>query len=220
MRVFSFAAACSAALLMVGTASAAPIGNGQTSVQPTADLDALGLDLVLVGGSVGSADPLRVLFDITGGDLDFASLAGQIEHDGASLNLVADLGDTDPANDIIVNLSNFVIDTVNSELVGDVDLGGDGSVDATAALFTFDLTGLTAEQITALDNPVISLIFSDVAADLLEDVFALDDTVQLNDVEFGLAATAPTPAEVSEPGMAALFGASLLGLGLVRRRSR
>ncbi len=191
---------------------AEPIVGGQTNVEVTAPLADLGITPALLGGELVSADPLTLGFGITGGDLDFSTLAGTIEHLGASISLTGDLGTEDESDDVTVVLSDFTIDTTTAILSGDVN--GGGMVD----LFSLDFSGLDAAAITDLSNPQIPLTFLAAASDLLEQTFQLDNGV-LSGAQFGLAATSPIPAEVSEPALFSVLAGGLFGLVLYRRRA-
>ncbi|MEM8799419.1 MAG: PEP-CTERM sorting domain-containing protein [Pseudomonadota bacterium] len=214
----------SAIMAIASPALAVPIAGGQTNVEVTADLADLGLTPGITGTStIVSGDPLTLGFGISGGDLDFSTLAGTIEHEGVGVSLLADFGTDDTGDDITVILSDFVIDTVNALLFGDVDVGGDGVDVAGAELFEIDLTGLDAAAITDLDNPAIPLTFTATAAGLLQETFGLDETIDLTGGEFGLAATAPIASDVvdvPEPAIATLFGLGIVGVAMHRRRRR
>ncbi len=215
MKKVLIGAAAGAALLCQGTALATPIMSGQTNVQVTAPLAALGITPSLLEGSLVSGDPLTLGFDITGGDLDFNTLAGTIEHMGASISLTGDMGNDDDSDDVTVVLSDFLINTSTAILSADVN--GGGMVD----LFSLDVTGLDAAAITDLSNPQISLIFLDDASDLLEDTFDLQGGTLLG-AQFGLAATAPMPAQtaVPEPALLSALAGSFFGMAMYRRRSK
>lgn len=202
-----------ATLLSSTSALAAPIMGGQTNVEVTAPLADLGITPALLNGELVSSQPLTLGFDVTGGDLDFTTLAGTIEHAGSSISLTGDLGTVDNSDDVTVVLSNFLIDTNNAILSADVN--GGGMVD----LFSLDFSELNAAEITDLTAPQISLTFLDAASDLLEQSFALGEDT-LSGAQFGLAATAPTPADVSEPALFSAFAGGLFGLMMFRRRSK
>lgn len=201
----------SASLLLSDPNSAVLLGSGQTNVQVTAPLGALGISPALLGGELVSGDPLTLGFGVTGGMLDFGTLAGTIEHDGAKISLTGDLGTVETDDDVTVELSDFLINTTTAILSGNVNDGG--MVD----LFSLDLDGLDAAAITDLDNPQIPLIFLAGASALLEDVFQLQAGT-LSGVQFGLAATLPMPAMVSEPGLLGLLITALVAIGLYRRK--
>ena len=181
-------------------ASAAAIVGGDTRVQ-------VGSNFVsLIGGLTGSAtvavaDPLTANFPITGGTLD-ASLQGQILHEGSGLILTA-AGNT-------VGAGNFIIDTVNGLVLGDVTLNG-AALAEDFALFSFDLATVTVAQLTDLSNPVLGLFITDGAAGALESAFGVSG---LAGVQFGTAATAPVLASgvIPEPASWALL---ITGFGLV-----
>lgn len=191
-----------AGLMFGGAAHAAPVVDGITTVAVTVDLGSVGVTPGLLGSASvdDDADGLVVNFPITGGDLDPATLGGTIEHVGSGLSLTA--------NGTTVNLTDFTIDTVNSQLTGVVGIEGGASL-GRVAIFDFDLTGLTAGEITDTDNPVISLLLTSAAVGALADALAIPALTTLAGAEFGLAATAPAlgdvGAEVPLPGAALLF---------------
>jgi hypothetical protein len=206
-RSFSYLGALVLGLTPVA-AQATTIASGTTAVRVTANLAGLGLTPGLTGTaqadtSLGFA---RILFPITGGDLDFSTLAGQIRHDGSGITLTS--GST------VVGLGNFVIDTQASRLLADVTLNG-ASFASAAPILQFDLTGLSAGQITNLSSPAISLRFTQAGASALTAAFGAPN---LTNVEFGLAATAPVA--VPEPGSWALMilGFGTVGLAMRTRR--
>jgi hypothetical protein len=209
MTIFRMAAAAAALACSTPSLAATVIG-GTTVVNPTANLSGLGLTLGLTGtATLGGSG---VNFPITGGMLDPMTLAGQILHEGSGVRF--SFGATN------LDVGNFIIDTVNSQILGDVALNG--SVLATdAQIFTFSLAGLTPAQITNLANPSIVLLISPTAAGALTQVF---DAPNLTGEQFGLAATAPqlaTTAPVPEPSTWAML---ILGFGMIgavlRRRIR
>ncbi len=213
MKKIMVGAAVGAALLCNGQAIAEPIMGGQTNVEVTAPLADLGITPALLGGELVSAEPLTLGFDITGGDLDFSTLAGTIEHEGSSISLTGDMGNDDDSDDVTVVLSDFMINTGTAILSADVN--GGGMVD----LFSLDLTGLDAAAVTDLSNPQISLNFLDAASGLLEDTFGLEEGTLMG-AQFGLAATAPMAmsADVSEPALFGALAGGFFGLAMYRRR--
>lgn len=213
MKKLMMGALAGAALLSCSSVLATPIMGGQTNVEVTAPLADLGITPELLGGDLVSADPLTLGFEITGGDLDFMTLAGTIEHMGASISLTGDMGTDDDGDDVTIVLSDFMIDTTSAILSGDVN--GGGMVD----LFNLDFTGLDAAAITDLDNPQIALTFVTAASELLEDSFGFARGT-LAGAQFGLAATAPMAAAVSEPSVLGVMAAGLVGLVMVRRRRK
>lgn len=186
-----------AVVALAGAASAAPITGGDTTVEVTAPLDALGLGGAPFGSA--TADGATFTFPITGGDADEA--AAIIEHEGSGVTLFA-LAD----ESIEATVGNFVIDTAAAAVSGDV-IGG--AEDLT--LFDFGEAG----------DSGIPLLISGTLAGALTDVFGADD---LTGAEFGLANTAPTVADdmapIPVPAAFPLLAAGLLGLGAVARRRR
>ena len=194
------------ALAVPSTAQAATLVGGETRVQVTADLAALGLTPGVLGSaSIVSGSPLTVAFPITGGTLD-ASLAGSILHEGSGVSLTAG------ANTLA--LTNFIIDTVGQRILGDAALNG-ASLATDLPIFTFNLASVTPAQLTNLAAPALSLRISSEAAGALTTVFGAPN---LAGAEFGLAATAPA---VPEPGTWAMMisGFGLVGLALRKRRT-
>ena len=189
-------------------AAAAPVTGGKTAVLITADLAKLGLTASLTGSA--TSDPATGIdyFPITGGNVDPATLAGTIDHHGSGLDL------TGPR--YTLQLSDFVIDTTNDVLTGNVMVSGMPFATA-LPLFTFDLTGLTPGQITDLTNLHIILRFSSQSASALTNVFGVRN---LTGTQFGLAGTAPTLAAVPESATWAMMiaGFGLVGYTLRRRR--
>lgn len=203
LRLKRFGAAIAAGLAMTGAAAAAPVVDGITVVNVTADLSALS-PATLGSGSVNGDGFLE--FPITGGDLN--GLAGTIEHNGSGVSLSAG-GD-------VLNLENFVINTTTQELLGDVSVNG--SFVTNAALFTFDVTQLAQiDDLFNTGNPSLELRFSAAAASTLFNVFGVSG---LEGEIFGLAATAPRVSDVPIPAAYGLFviGASAVGWASRRRK--
>jgi hypothetical protein len=223
MRYVTLAAVCSVTAALAAPAYAEPIIGGQTNLQVEFDLAGAGITPGITGSTaIVSPAPLTLGFGISGGDLDFTTLLGTIEHDGVGVSLSSDLGTPDTLDDVTVVLSNFVINTATSILSGDVDIGNDGVDVAGADLFSLDLTGLDAAAITDLANPQIPLTFTQAASDVLITNFQLVGGGTLAGELFGFAATAPiagdTPVTVSEPATKALLGMGLIGFAAARRR--
>ena len=207
------AALVGSGFLFAGAANAAPVTGGITTVEVTVDLGPITPGLIGTASLDDDADGLVVNFPITGGDLDPETLAGTIEHVGSGLSLTA--------NGTTVNLTDFTIDTVASQLTGVVAIDGGASL-GRVAIFDFDLTGLTAGEITDTDNPLISLLLTSAAAGALADALAIPALATLAGAEFGLAATAPSldvGSEVPLPGAALLFATSAAGF-VARRRAK
>lgn len=181
-------------------AHAATIVGGETRVEVTADLAALGLTPGIIGSAtIAAASPLTVGFPITGGSLD-GSLAGFILHEGSGVSLTAG------GNSLA--LTNFIIDTVSERILGDASLNG-VSLATDLALFSFDLSSVTLAQLTNLDAPTLGLFITADAAGALTTVFGAPD---LTGAQFGLAATSPILSAVPEPSNWALL---IVGFGLV-----
>ncbi|GGI85331.1 hypothetical protein GCM10007973_22400 [Polymorphobacter multimanifer] len=159
--------------------------------------------------SIVSGSPLTVSFPITGGSLNSA-LSGFILHEGSGVSL------TGGSNTL--GLSNFIIDTVSQRILGDASLNG-SLIANDLSLFTFDLSSVTAAQLTDLSSPSLSLFFTPGAASALTQVFGAPD---LAGVQFGLAATGPSVAAVPEPASWAMLicGFGLVGVVARRRQAR
>lgn len=201
--------AAAAFIALPTAASAAELVGGETRVQVTADLAALGLTPGITGtASIVSGSPLTVSFPVTGGALDPA-LSGFILHEGSGVSLTAGSN--------TLTLGNFIIDTVSSRILGDAALNGAALADD-LPLFTFDLTTVTPAQLTDLNSPALVLSFTAGAAGALTQVFGAPN---LTGAEFGRAATAPVAA-VPEPSTWAMmiFGFALIGTAASRQRRR
>jgi hypothetical protein len=207
-RLISFA---SIAALAMGAAQAAPVTGGSTAIDLNTGLP---LTFTVLSGGTGTtwADGgLEVTFDVTGGDVDQASLVGTIEHDGATL-LVSDGMNS-------ITLSNFVIDTGAETVFADIgsefgDLPG-------AAVLSFDLGQSGFDPFTDLmdlDDPALDLVFSDAAQAILLPIFG-----PLASTAFGEAASMITfagddiTAEVPLPAGALLFGTAIAGYAARRK---
>lgn len=187
-----------AASLGAGTvhAQALPIVDGFTSVRLDAapTLTGAGVSLGLLGSarlSPGSNGIPLVYFPVTGGSIDTATFAGSIEHAGSGLSLTR-AGST-------IKLSDFVVDTVGSQLTGTVSFGTTTLSDV--SLFTIGLSGLPAAP--------FSLSVTATAAGALTTVLGLPD---LTGVQLGVASTLPITAAVPEPST---YAAMLGGLGVL-----
>ncbi len=188
-------------------ASAATIIGGTTAVRVTADLGTLGLTLGTTGTASLSTSIFgvaRALFGITGGVLDPGTLAGNILHDGSGVSFTA--GDT------TLTAANFIIDTVNSSILGDVAVNGT-SLASDAPLFSFDLSNLPAPAaLVDLADPKLPLIITATAAGVFTQVFGTRD---LTGAQFGLAATSPELAMSTAIPEPATWGMMIIGIGLV-----
>lgn len=193
----------------LGVAQAAPVTGGTTVVEVTADLAALGVTAAPTGTTVvpGSAPVFQI--EITGGDIDQATLAGQILHESGGIDLTA--GTT------VIALTDFIIDTTVSQLFGTVTV--DGSLLGSVALFDFDVSSLSdPEDLFDLGDPMLSLVFTTGAGAALAPILGVD----LAGAVFGVAATAPALGDadvVPLPGAALLFVTGAVGLAARRRMS-
>lgn len=198
-----------AAFGLSAPASALAVIGGDTRVVFTEAIT--GLNVGLTGGAtlVGGAPGLTVNFGITGGDLD-AALAGTILHAGSGLTF------SNGVNTLAVG--NFVIDTTQGLLLGDVSLNG-GSLGTGLELFGFDLGSVTVAELTDLSNPLLELSITATASAALSSAFGFGDTTG---VVFARAATAPVVAQdvIPEPATWALLisGFGLVGTSMRRRR--
>ena len=213
MKLVQMIAATAALTLSAPTLAATIIG-GNTAVRVTADVAGLGLTLGTFGSAtINTTIPgvPRVFFPITGGTLDPSTLAGSIQHTGSGVTFTAG------SNSLLAR--DFVIDTIGQQLLGNVFLNG-ASVASNAPIFTFNLSGLSAAQITDLSNPAIALLISSTAASVFTSVFGAPD---LTGVQFGLAATAPALAAappIPEPTSWAMLVSGFAVVGTLLRRRR
>ncbi|MEM1380739.1 MAG: hypothetical protein AAGH41_08950 [Pseudomonadota bacterium] len=188
-------AAVSAVLMFGGAGHANTIAGGVTSVEVTADLGSIGLAGSPIGGagvSVNANGNAVFAFDITGGFLndDFSS---EITHSGGvRLEAVAD-------SSVFVELSNFTIDTVGTEIRGDV-VGTGVSLISQAPIFTFSLPALSpsSDPFGAIDDLSIELLISTAAGGVLTDIF---DAPSLAGATFGFAVTDPSPVPLPAAGL-------------------
>ncbi len=205
-KITRFGLVAAGLLMLPGTVNAAAVIGGDTRVLVESAF------VGLVGGLTGSAtiasaDPLTANFPVTGGSLD-AALAGQILHEGSGLTL------TNGVN--TVGAGNFIIDTVNSLVLGDVTLNGAALADD-FALFSFNLGSVTVAELTDLSNPLLALFITEGAAGALETAFGVSG---LTGAQFGRAATAPVLAAgaIPEPGTWAMLIVGFGAVGLAARR--
>lgn len=197
----SFKLALGTGLLVFGAsmANAAALNGGTTVVQPTINLGGAGLEAAPFGsttiGTDGQGDTI-FQFGISGGDLD--GLAGTIEHDGVGVDL-SNQTDT-------LSLRNFVINTVDQVISGDVFVNG--APVTNAGIFNFDVATLgSTDELFDLSDPMLSLTISDAAGGVINDVLGVSG---LGGAQFGLAAT--QPQVVPLPGALLLFGSAIAGL--------
>ncbi|MEM9342076.1 MAG: VPLPA-CTERM sorting domain-containing protein [Pseudomonadota bacterium] len=178
--------------LATGAAQAASIVGGETTVAVTAPLGDLGLGGAPFG--TATADGGVFAFPVTGGTSDSSGLL--IEHDGSGVTLFTlDINDTSA-----VTVGNFLIDTAQATVFGDV-LGGPSGLD----LFSFG----------TVDSSGIGLNITSTLAGALTDIFGAPD---LAGVEFGVANT--SPSVVPLPASALLMLGGLGALGVFRMRGR
>jgi hypothetical protein len=205
MQFLKSAVAVAALVTVAAPATAATLTGGNTRVLIEEPFVPLVKGLTGVA-TEASFDPLIANFPISGGFLD-ASLAGTIAHDGVGLVLSNGLTN--------VEAGNFVIDTVQSIVFGDVLVEGNPFATG-VALFSFDLGSITVPQLVDLSNPALALFITPDLAGALKEVFEVPD---LTGVQFGRAATSPVAA-IPEPGTWAMLiaGFGLVGLALRRRR--
>lgn len=193
-----------AAFSMPAIAQAVPVTGGTTVVRVLAPLGDI-VPGVLGSATVRSADPLDLLFPITGGDVTpftgTFDAVGQLFHEGSgfSLTLGAD----------VAEIRNLIVNATDTELtvLGDVTLNG-VSLGDDLELF-YALPGVSV--LLPISDPVLQLNLTQTAVDLLEDVFGIDD-IDI-DQRFGTVATAPEfAAAVPAPAALALFGLGALAL--------
>jgi len=156
-------------LALVIPAHAAPTVRpfaGKTTVQPSEDfagaLEALGIEL----GIIRPAYERRgyISFRIPGGAIDLGSLNGEILHLGG-----LSLTDGDGTR---VELLNFIIDTTDLVLTGQVTV--DGDLVARIPLFNLELTTPPEVKNIKLTIRNVNVTLTAEAADALNAVFAVD----------------------------------------------
>lgn len=214
LRMLLATAVLAAGLSPAGSARAVPIVGDYTLVDVTSigaltgagiTVSGLGTAEVFVSPALGVA---LGLFPVTGGDVDLpTSFLGTIEHEGSGLRL-SFLG-------VDLDLTDFVIDTVNNVVNADVAFG---SSSGTAAIFDIVpcQSGPPGTCQTLPGGAVIptawGLRLTATAAAVIETAFGIPGLAGL---QFGVANTALVP--IPEPGSALLLGAALAGLGVLRR---
>lgn len=185
--------ASAAALGVAGAAPAAPILGGETTVEVTADLAALGLGGAPFG--TASADGAVFTFPITGGRT--GPSAALIEHEGSGVTLFA-LEDASVA----ATVGGFLIDTGGAVVGGDLIGGAEDLV-----LFEFG----------EVDDDGIDLEIGGALAGALTEVFGAPD---LTGAVFGVADTAPDVAPIPVPAGLPLLAAGLGALAFAARRRK
>ena len=179
-------------------ANAVEIIGNETRVELTSapTLIGLGLSIQPVGiGSIEAVGPTAV-FPVTGGTIDDITGELLVEHDGSGLTLSA--GTTS------LLLLNFLIDTENTQILGDAvtiapDMGGDLQAAALNNIPLFNLDGL-------------NLLLTGTAAGAIDSLFGVPG---LTGFEIGTASL--DVAAVPVPGAVWLFG-SALSLLFARKR--
>jgi hypothetical protein len=210
MRKHSIALLLAASIVLPAAASsAATVIGGDTRVVFSSAISGLEAGLTGTATLVGGAPGLTINFGITGGELD-GSLAGNIQHQGSGVTLGNGTN--------TLGLGNFIIDTSQSLLFGDVSLNG-AIIGTSLELFSFDLGSVTVGQLTDLTNPLLDLFITSTAAGALTSAFGLPDTTG---AVIGQAATAPVLASgvIPEPATWAMLilGFGIVGVSLRRRR--
>jgi len=202
-------ALCSA-LLWAGSARAAAITGGDTTMLWTVDLVALDVGVSPTGGTTALGGQ-AFLLPITGGAVTSDLSIGSIEHDGSGFDV--DFGNA------TVRMENLRFDLSEKEVVGDLS---SGPLSISGGIFDLKhcVDAVSAEvPCTGASgaNNEYGLFLKPQAADFFEnDVFG--DVVFDDDDQILLATVNPTTAP--EP---ASLGWLALGLGaaaLVRRRAR
>jgi hypothetical protein len=139
-------------------------------------LTTLGLTPGVTGTATLDATTGTLAFPITGGNVDYYDPAedyrpyvqGEIDHDGSGITLTG--------GDIVVGLSDFVIDPGTSRLTGTVTANGE---EVGTDVYIFNLDGSTLNPLETDDdgNAVLegtTVLISPDAAGLLNDTFGTD----------------------------------------------
>ncbi len=190
---------------VAANAATVAITGGETRVEVTADLGGLGLAGAPFGTATvdgAGANPVFV-FGITGGTNDTGLGTLLIEHNGSGVTL--------SAGTLTATVGNFLIDTANALVSGDLlDLATGNVVLADVPFFNFG---------TSTARPGVELLISSALAGALTSTFGAPD---LTGAQFGFATPAPTSAVAPIPlpaGGLLLVGAlGVLGAASARRK--
>lgn len=169
--VLVLAASVTVATGTIGTANAAPVAGGSTTITTST---ALGRTLLKAGviafpangatGTVVTVNPpvFTATFPVSGGDVDLAQFIGSVEHRGELVFANVVKGRVLTLNAVQVNLIDF---TISTRVKGtDVDVPtftlGDVAIDAAAGTLTAADVRLTAEAATALNSALSTRVFT------------------------------------------------------------
>lgn len=204
--------AASAVGLAIGSASAATVTHGETTVTVLFDV----MDNGLTASATGDAD---VEFDgdgqpvfeflITGDELN-DDLTGTLSHTGGAR---FETGGT------FVELSNFTLDLSKNEVLADVSASGGVSL---MQANVFDILRdnpvviPTGDPFDDIDNQGFTFVFEELTINLLGDLFGPGLDFTSGDA-FASAAVDPT-GEVPVPAAAFLFAPALAGIYMRRRK--